>query len=283
MGISVEEAAAGIFRIVNSLMGDLLRKVTIERGYDPRRFDMYSYGGAGPVHASFYGEEIDVESIVIPLSSTASVYSAFGISTTDITRVEEVSKTTAEPFELDEIADTFASLEQTAVEKLTEDQDFLPENIRFKYTADMRYVNQVNELEVPVPKDSLTEEAVQELGSRFEEVYEQRYGEASTYAAAPVEIVNSRVTAAVETPDPTIKEFEDGGASADARWKERDVYWESGDDYVETAILDGELLSPGMSIDGPAVIQAPETTITVRPHQQATIDSFQNIVIGGNQ
>jgi len=282
MGISVEEAAAGIFRIVNSHMGDLLRKVTIERGYDPRRFDMYSYGGAGPVHASFYGEEIDVQSVVIPLSSTASVYSAFGISTTDITRVEEVSKTTTEPFDLNEISEEFTSLEQKAVERLTEKQDFQADDIRFKYTADMRYVNQVNELEVTIPTDSLTEETVQELGSRFEEVYEQRYGEASTYAAAPVEIVNFRVTAAVDTPDPTIKRFDGTDAEGHAQWKQREVYWESRDEYATTDIYNGEQLTPGMTIDGPAVIQAPETTITVRPHQRAETDSYQNIVIGGD-
>jgi N-methylhydantoinase A len=283
MGISVEEAAAGIFRIVNFHMADLLRKVTIERGYDPRRFDLYAYGGAGPMHASFYGEEIDAQSVTIPLSSTASVYSAFGISTTDVTRVEESSHTTTEPFDTDEIADTFSSLEQRAVDRLSEKQEGRPEDISFKYTVDMRYKNQVNELEVPIPRDSLSAESVTDLGERFEEVYEQRYGEASTYAPAPVEIATFRVTATVDTPDPTIKSFDDTGDIADAYWQEREVYWESAGEYLPTDIYDGEKLANTMEIDGPAIVQAPETTITVRPHQHATIDEYQNIIIGGSE
>jgi len=283
MGISVEEAAAGIFRIVNFHMADLLRKVTIERGYDPRRFDLYAYGGAGPMHASFYGEEIDAQSVTIPLSSTASVYSAFGISTTDVTRVEESSHTTTEPFDTDEITDTFSSLEQRAVDRLSEKQEGRPEDISFKYTADMRYKNQVNELEVPIPRDSLSAESVTDLGERFEEVYEQRYGEASTYAPAPVEIATFRVTATVDTPDPTIKSFDDTGDIADAHWKEREVYWESAGEYLPTDIYDGEKLANTMEINGPAIVQAPETTITVRPHQHATIDEYQNIIIGGSK
>lgn len=78
LDISIEKGAAGVFRIVNSHMADLLHKMTIERGYDPRRFALFAYGGAGPVHASFYGAELGVDSIAVQLSEVSSVYSAFG-------------------------------------------------------------------------------------------------------------------------------------------------------------------------------------------------------------
>ncbi len=280
MGLGVTEAAAGMFRIANSHMADLLRKVTIERGYDPRRFDLYAYGGAGPMHASFYGDEIDVQSVTVPLSGTASVYSAFGITATEITRVEESSRTMTEPFDTEAVAETFDRLERRAVENLTADTAHDPDSVTVSYTAEMRYTYQVNELQVPVQTE-ITPDLVENLRDRFERIYEQRYGEAATYAPAPVELVTFRVTAEVPTPDPDIRSFDATGDAADAHWKKREVYWESTDSFVRTDVYDGKHIAAGMRFDGPALLQAPETTVTVRPHQQARVDRQQNIIIEG--
>ncbi|MEU1801625.1 hydantoinase/oxoprolinase family protein [Streptomyces sp. NPDC019937] len=89
-GLTVEQAAEGIKTIVDARMADLVRQVTVEHGYDPADFAVFSYGGAGPLHAFSYGAELGCPRIVVPL--TASVHSAFGIGSSDLTMIEERSK-----------------------------------------------------------------------------------------------------------------------------------------------------------------------------------------------
>ena len=91
MGISVEQAAAAVFAIVNAKMADLVRKITVERGYDPRDFTLCAYGGLGPLHAPFYAGDLHVKSLVVPLGELSSVFSAFGIATADILHVQDRS------------------------------------------------------------------------------------------------------------------------------------------------------------------------------------------------
>src|SRR5262245_65721485 len=82
MCMSVTQAASGIYRIINSHMSDLIRKATVERGYDPREFTLFAFGGAAPVHAGRYAAELGIKQIVVPL--TASVHGATGLVSSDV-------------------------------------------------------------------------------------------------------------------------------------------------------------------------------------------------------
>ena len=84
-----EEAAIGVFRIINAHMADLIRKSTIEQGHDPRDCVLVAYGGAGPTHAAFYGHDIGSKAILVLADST--VFSAEGMLTCDITHTEQAS------------------------------------------------------------------------------------------------------------------------------------------------------------------------------------------------
>lgn len=279
LGVTVEEAAAGVFRIVNSHMADLLHKMTIERGYDPRRFSLLAYGGAGPVHASFYGTELGVDSLAVPLSEVSSVYSAFGIASSDITHVEEVTDTITEPFDADVVNGTLAELVTEAEERILSERDADPEDIEFDYAADMRYADQVNELEVTIPGRDLSAEEAAALGEQFEAVYERRYGPEATYGESQIEIVTFRVTAELSTPDPTVAEASDTSESSPPVWKTRDVYWGADDGWLDSDIYRGSELTVGATAAGPALLQMPQTTISVRPDQTAAVDNYQNIQI----
>ncbi|HLY67667.1 MAG TPA: hydantoinase/oxoprolinase family protein, partial [Chloroflexota bacterium] len=89
MNVSVEEVALGAARVVNAQMADAIRRDTIEKGLDPRQFAVFSYGGAGPVHAAFFGRDLHVKSVYIPQQAT--VFSALGMVTADVVNAAERS------------------------------------------------------------------------------------------------------------------------------------------------------------------------------------------------
>ncbi|WP_440010061.1 hydantoinase/oxoprolinase family protein [Halomicrococcus sp. SG-WS-1] len=275
LGVSVEEAAASVFEIVNGAMADLLRQVTVERGHDPRNFSIFAYGGAGPLHASFYGEDLGTQSTIVPLGDTASVFSAFGISTSNVGWVEEMSNPAVAPFDADDLADTFGELEDR-IESDFESQGFDTDAVSYAREVDLRYKGQVHQVSVPVPTGDLADGDVDDLLERFEAKYESLYGPGSTYAEAEVELVHQRVRGSGDTTNPTLAASAEAG---DARTDARDVYWPDRSAFVETAIYDGDRLTPGDAVDGPAVVQLPDTTVTVRPHQRATVDDYRNIII----
>jgi N-methylhydantoinase A len=276
LDMTVEDAAAGVFEIVNGAMADLLRQMTIERGHDPREFSVLAYGGAGPLHASFYADDLGAESVVVPLGDTASVFSAFGIASSDLNWVEEVANPDVEPFDTDGIVDTFDDLEASIRGSLDE-QGVDDAAVSMAREVDLRYQGQVHQVSVDVPTGDLDDADLEDLLERWEAKYEALYGSGSTYADADVELVNQRVLASAATPDPSLAAG--GVASGDAQVGTRDVYWPAPSGFVETDIYDGEYVGPGMQITGPAIVQLPDTTVTVRPHQRADVDDYRNIII----
>lgn len=276
LDVTVEEAAAGVFEIVNGAMADLLRQMTVERGHDPRQFSLLSYGGAGPLHAPFYGSDLGVESIVVPLGDTASVFSAFGIATSDVNAVAERSNPDIQPFDPESVRSTFDDLE-AQVRSDVVGQGFDEDAVTFARELELRYKGQVHQVSIDVPNGNLDADALDDVIGRWEDRYESLYGEGSTYAPVPVELVTQRMIGAVETQDPAL-----GGTTAadgDARIDTRAVYWPAPGERVETTIYDGEALAAGTEFDGPAVIQLPDTTVTVRPHQRASIDDYRSVHI----
>lgn len=276
LDMTVEEAAAGVFEIVNGAMADLLRQMTIERGHDPRTFSVLAYGGAGPLHASFYADELDAESVIVPLGDTASVFSAFGIASSDLNWVEEVSNPDLAPFDPAALAETYERLESSVRADLDR-WGVDGAGVSVTREVDLRYKGQVHQVSIAVPTGELTDADVADVLDRWEEKYEALYGRGSTYADAEVELVNQRVLASAETTDPVLSAGR--ASSGEARIDAREVYWPEPSAFVETDLYDGERVAPGQTVDGPAIVQLPDTTVTVRPHQRATVDDYLNIVI----
>src|SRR5258707_12463264 len=113
LGLEPEEVAAGVFRIINAQMADLIRRSTIEQGHDPRECVLGAYGGAGPTHAAFYGQDIGARAILVPAASTA--FSAEGMLTCDVTHALEVSRQCGTPFsdaDLERVGHRFAEMEE---------------------------------------------------------------------------------------------------------------------------------------------------------------------------
>ena len=96
--MSLAETAQGIFKVVNNHMGDLMRKLTIEKGYDPRKFILIAFGGAGPVHIGAFGPQMGVSKMLIPGRGFATAHSALGVAVADMRQSYALSEYMAAPF-----------------------------------------------------------------------------------------------------------------------------------------------------------------------------------------
>ena len=284
LGMSVTEAARGIYRIANAHMSDLIRRATVEKGHDPRSFVMFAFGGAGPMHASRYAEDLGVRQVVIPL--TASVHGATGLISSDVVHEYGKSDHLQVPADPSRVNENFAELIRRAEADLGE-AGFGPSEMAITRSIDMRYRYQVHELNVPLPTGtaSLADADLERLYADFDDAYEKAYGKGSGYREAGKEILTFRVTAVGLLSKPRIKEEPAVEASADdARKPKRSVFFEELGDFAPTAIYDFQRMGPGMELSGPAVIETPVTTVVVNPRDRAEIDGFRNIrILVGDQ
>lgn len=276
---SVAEAASGIYRIANAHMSDLIRKVTVERGHDPRDFVLFAFGGAAPVHASRYAAELSVRQVVIPL--TASVHGATGLISSDVVYEYGKSDHIVVPAEPARINANFHSLYARAFRDLS-DAGFHERAIRILRSVDMRYRYQVHELTVPLAEGStdVTEKDLEGLYNRFDELYENSFGKGSGYREAGMEILTFRVSAIGELKKPSFQREPLQSLNSDAAFKgEREVYFEEEAAFTKTPIYDFDWLWAGAEISGPAIIETPITTIVVNPRDRAIMDEFRNVRI----
>ena len=274
--LSIEEAAAGIKRIVDARMADLLRTVTIEQGHDAREFVLYAFGGAGPTHAPAFALDV-VEEVLIPASQ--SVFCAFGAVASDIT----LSAGRAEPkrygrdgkgaVELADMEDVFRSLEKQADESL-EQQGVLPEQRRFRRVVEVRFIRQTKSLSVPFPG------SIEGLVKNFLDAYTKRYGAEAVPEKAGFEFVTYVVEAVGRLPRPDCARYPSAGTDPSHAMKcSRPVYDMVERGFVDTPIYRGEALQNSNRIIGPAIIEYETTTVAIHAGQVGTIDEFLGISI----
>lgn len=275
--MDVYQAAAGIYKISNSQLADLVRKVTIEKGYDPREFALFAYGGAGPQYAGLYGAEIGLRTIVIP--SLASVFSAFGAVVSDIVKFHSMSDPMIAPLDPTRLNEHFEVLEGKARQDLLKDGVSEPD-VSLQRFVEMRYRRQVHEVRVPAPGGVLDAEDIQKVVQTFEQKYEDLYGKGAAYREAGIEAITFHVVGSGRTPKPDVPGSDHAGPDPEgARKGSRRAYFERAGGFVETAVYSAEALAPGNMVCGPAVIEAPTTTVVVQPGLKARLDRYRNIII----
>jgi len=279
LGMSAIEAADGIYRIANAHMSDLIRKATVERGHDPRKFVLFAFGGAGPVHAGRYTGDLGIEQVVIPL--TASVHGATGLISSDVLYEYGRSDHLIAPFDLDRLNENYSALIAQARRDL-QSRGFKEADTEIVRSLDMRYRYQVHELTLSLRPGTAEIGAMdlEKLYEDFHTMYEKSYGKGSGYREAGMEVMTFRLTARGRLKKPNIARLSlDGKDSARAVKSRRPVYFEEYRELVETAIFDFEKMKPGNELAGPAIIETPVTTIVVNPKDRAFMDEFRNIRI----
>ncbi len=278
LGMSVEEAAFGIFRVAAAQITDLIHEITVERGLDPRDFELHAFGGSCALLCGVFGRELNVKRIVIPY--TASVNCAFGMISADIVHEYSVTKSLPAPSPVAEINETYAPLLAKAKVDLAR-EGFDESKMRFEFSVDLRYGLQVHEVTTRVNGPTpFTDETLQRLMDDFEALYEQKYGKGSAYRGAGIEMTQFRLSARglLDRPD-VPREALGGSDPVAARVSSRDIFIEPENRTGPAEIYDFDKLSPGNEIAGPAVIQTPITTIVVQSGQTASMDELRNIVL----
>lgn len=274
LGLDMLQAAAGIRRIVDDYMSSTLREVTIGRGYDPRDFVLFAYGGAGPVHCASFGMELGARKIVVPASGM--VHSAYGALASDIHQAVEHSDTIAcTPANAARVAEIYARMEGKALAD-TERAGIKREDTELIRTAGMRYRRQMNDLLITLPASALDAQAIQQTAQQFERTYEATYGEGSRFDGAAIDFSVFRVKAIGRINVPTLKA---PSATGTPRPTRRQIFEPRLGKLVDADIWQWLTLPVDYAITGPAVIEHPETAVFVGAGQRASLDAAGNITI----
>ncbi len=275
LGLGVMETAQGVIRIVTANMVKAIRAISVERGYAPKEFSLFAFGGAGPLHAVGVARELEISHVIVP--PNPGILCAMGLLVADA-RNDYVQTHLMETASADMnlVNRIYDQLESEARQWLT-NEGFQSSDQRLMRTVDMRYVGQNFELSVEVPARKLDSGDVKELISRFYVEHEKNYGHYTP--GEPTQLVNFRVMAQGIIPKLDIKRaYETSGEKSMLTQSHRSVYFDERLP-MQTPIYDRFTLAPGSRITGPAVIEQMDSTTLIFPGDQAEIDPLGNIQI----
>jgi N-methylhydantoinase A len=260
LGMSVQEAAAGMLRLSNNAMLGAMRLMTTQRGYDPRRFSLVAFGGAGALHACDLAAAIGIRRVVVP--RLPGLTSARGILAID------VRHDLVEP--LFERASTLdATRLDAALSRLDAEADNLRRrdasigDWRVERSVDVRYFGQISGY-INLP---LRDGSVEGLSERFEEEHAREFGYRLPKGLAEVEVVNLRAALIGEVDRPPEPEFAAGPAG---RRQSVEAHF-PGQGKIESLLVDREGIGAGERIDGPAIVTEWASTTVVPPRASAVV------------
>jgi len=270
LGVDTVTAAAGIHRVVNARMADQIRLVTIKRGYDPRQFSLVVLGGAGPVHGASLAAEMGMAEVLVP--EAPGVLAAFGLLAAAIEHHHaRTLQAQTDVADLAAVNRCLAELDAAGRARMRE-EGVAAGDVHVAYTADMRYVGQAYELEVPIAAP-VAAERVPDVVAAFHAVHERVYGYARTQQT--VEFVNFRAVHTYRLPRPVVRpSARASGSLDDARVGERRAYF---DGFVSAAIYERARLPLGARLAGPAIVEQMDTTTVIPPGVTAVVDDAGNL------
>ncbi|PYM98597.1 MAG: hypothetical protein DME08_07490 [Candidatus Rokuibacteriota bacterium] len=270
LGVDTITAAAGIHRVINARMADQIRLVTIKRGYDPRQFSLVVLGGAGPVHGAALAAEMGMAEVLVP--EAPGVLAAFGLLAAAIEHHHaRTLQARTDVADLAAVNRCLAELDAAGRARMHE-EGVAAADVHVAYTADMRYVGQAYELEVPIAAP-VAAERVPDIVAAFHAVHERVYGYARTQQT--VEFVNFRAVHTYRLPRPVVRPSAQAhGRLDDARVGERRAYF---DGFVSAAIYERARLPLGARLAGPAIVEQMDTTTVIPPGVTAVVDDAGNL------
>ncbi len=276
LGISLQEAASGIVRVVNANMVRGISVSSTERGYDVREFALLPFGGAGPLHAVELAQDLGMSRVVIPMYP--STLSAVGLLVAN-TRHDYVTTLAKSEEELvaEEVLAAFKELEAQGRAQLKA-QNVPDELIEIQWSADIRYQGQSYELNTPVtPKETLTPADLAEVIAHFHDLHHRIYAYGS--AEETVEFINLRVGAIGRVPEVSFARLDEAASSATvARKGSRPVYYPARG-FIETAVYERERLRSGHILEGPCLVEEIASTTVITPGAVGTVDGYGNIIV----
>jgi N-methylhydantoinase A/oxoprolinase/acetone carboxylase beta subunit len=266
---STLETAQGIIDIANANMEKAIRVISIERGYDPRDFALFSFGGAGGMHAAEMAAHLRMKSVIVP--KNAGVLSAFGLLLAD--SVKDYSRSilkTIDQIQVKDLERLFAGLERRGLKDLQED-GFAPKAIVLERFLDLRYLGQSYEITMPYRKTSYTS-----LLARFHRQHKKLYS--YDHPQGQVEIVNLRLNARGISHKIRLQKAPMPKAPSESALLKRQPIYFSGKKHPG-AVYDRSLLTPGIRLRGPALFIDFGSTTFLPPGFKLRVDGYLNLVI----
>ncbi len=282
LGLSAQDAALGINRVVNANMERAIRAISLERGYDPRNFTLVPFGGAGPVHGCELAQELGIPRVLIP--ARPGILSALGVAIADV--VKDYSRTVmlrGGDLERTRLDEEFHGMEGLARAEL--EQEGLPaQQMTARRFLDVRYVGQSFELTIDYPEArgsrsaaaAQTRNLARAISDSFYRAHLQRFGYADR--GEPVEIVNLRLKLDLAVDKPDIPpQPPQGPDPSQAQIADVGVVFRQGE--LATPLYRRELLSTGNRLTGPALVVQLDTTTVIPPGWQGEVDPYGNLLL----
>jgi N-methylhydantoinase A len=278
MGLTIEAAAAGMYRVACNNMAQGVREVTIKRGYDPREFPLVAAGGAGPIHSCLICNELAIPLQIVPRSS--SVLCAFGMLLSEL-KHDFLRTFVARLDTLDwkRLAAMLEEMKREGEQVLAEER-IAASHRRYGVQFDCRYLKQYHEVSFDVPLQAIERRDTATIGRSFHAEHNRLYGYALEAEKTPIELINVRLQAVGVTEkrahakDPYHRE--DAGHAAKAR---RRMYIPETNAFQTAQTYDGHRLRHGNRIAGPALIETVTTAVFVSSSYDCVVDRYGSFVL----
>jgi N-methylhydantoinase A len=259
LGLDVETAAEGIVRVACEQMRDLIRRTTIQRGFDPADFALMVYGGAGPQYGARFAADLGVTHVIVPM--LAAGLSAYGALAGEL-RVRSERDLRPQPLiaVMDQVEQAFGELEsevRTQLRGAGREQD-----VTITRSVGLRFYRQLHRVDV----ESEPGVPVEELAKRFRDRYEHVVGADTAPDGTPVEVVSVGVEAKLATAAATLPERPH--ATAPPARHTSAVF--DGTRH-SCAVFSWPELGNGQEVTGPAFVESETTTAIILPGQRATV------------
>ncbi|WP_417516589.1 hydantoinase/oxoprolinase family protein [Minwuia sp.] len=271
LGVSVEEAALAVLKIVSNNMTGALRAVLTERGLDPRDFALLAFGGAGPLHVADLMREASIPTGVVP--NHPGQFSAFGFIMTDArVDLERTVQMTSATFDMERANEVMKQLVDDSLANLA--TQGYREGLSVYRTLELRYLGQNYELEVPVGFETFDEETAKECWLKFHEMHKARFG--FNIPRETIEVITFKCTAISVNETPKLPTLEDAGEAAEPDGS-REVIYDDGP--AQAAVYQRVNLRAGHEVSGPALIEEPASVTVLLAGQALTVDRHGNMSI----
>jgi N-methylhydantoinase A len=274
LGMPKLRVAQGIHTILNNRMADEIRLLTIARGYDPREFALIVLGGAGPLHGSALARALRIPRVIVPFAP--GVLSAFGLLVSDVEHDHSASfRRPAAGLPLSELTEAFDKLDRAGRERMRQEK-IAETRIGLRRYAEMRYVGQSYELEIPI-NEPFDERLIDGLVAAFHEHHERVYRQRNP--AAAVEFVNLRTVHFASVPKVRLEPPKPGPSWEKAQHGTRSVYLGDLDRYADIPVYRRDLLPIGVPQAGPFIVEQLDSTTVILPGETATVEPNGNIIV----
>jgi N-methylhydantoinase A len=275
--MSVEQLAEGVVEIANWNQANCIRQMTIQKGIDPRRFALLSFGGAGPAQSPAVMRLLDMACCIVPFNP--GNLSAFGLLAVDW-RTDHIATrvTHEEAIDVRRIAELYSRLEREAIDTLARD-GIAPARSRTVREADIRYVGQSMEVRVAAPAGEIDRTFVTRLITNFHAAHRKAFGY-DYEGKQKVELVNFCVSGFGVIERPALPKLEPKPGVTPAHKAMRKVYFDGA--WIETPIYDRAVLPAGHSLEGPCVVEEFGSTTVVWPGQWLEVDAHGIMLVREN-